>query len=165
MASSEWKPDPATDLHQSLEQNPMSTVHIYYDVPTATSPDPQDPRPVSYAAWWTSTPTPTFVSLSASSSGVDVGGPNVTGMAPIGVDYMLNNVSNHLNSWVGLPAADKAQKIYKYQAPGSNSVTATFNVRVTLEDATFRDQSYTIRATIDYTSGRDRLVLEVNLRR
>lgn len=165
MTASTWKPDPATDLHNTLEQNAMSTVHIYYDVPDAVDPDPQEPRTVSYAAWWTSTPIPTFVSLVASPSGVNVGGPNVTGMSPIGIDYMLNNVSHHLNTWVDLPAANKAQKIYKYQAPGSNSVTATFNVRVTLDDTTFRDQSYTIRASIDYTSGRDRLVLEVNLRR
>jgi hypothetical protein len=157
-----WTPVPATPLHGASEANPINVTITYV---ADTSVNPAAPQPTSYTASWISSPFPSLVTLTPALGPprLIVSGPNVTGMAPITVDYMIDNVPYQVNRWDDLPA--EAQQIYKYAISGINQVTAQFKVRANFANGSFIEQTYTLNATIDYSSGRDRLVSEIGLRR
>lgn len=164
-----WTPDPSVNLDQQSELASINE-SIYFDVPPWNPPDEMYPQPIWYDAWWTSVRIPPHVSLIPSSTQLVVVGPDVTGLAPITVSYMLNNVSHTVLTFDALPPPDKEQKLYNYIAPATNKAYATFMVRVTVEHPDTHEQAttqqeYTIEVTIDYTAGRNRLVQEVDLRR
>jgi hypothetical protein len=157
-----WTPEPATPLHSASEANPIN-VTIRYEADTSVNP--AAPQPTSYTASWLTSPFPSLVTLTPALGPprLIVSGPNVTGMAPITVDYLKDNVSYQVNRWDDLP--EDAQQIYKYTIAGINQVTVQFKVRASFANGSFIEQTYTIQATIDYSSGRDRLVQEIGQRR
>lgn len=155
-----WTPDPATPLFGGSEMAAVDIV-ITYTVDTAT--DPTAVPPINYSGVWLSASTPSDVTISGSAAGLHLSGPNAIGMGSFGLDYMTDKVSYHVTRWQDLP--DSAQEIYHYAAPGSNIVTADLQVSALFNVGAPVVQLFTFKATVDYSSGRDRLVLEINKRR
>lgn len=153
-----WTPDPAAPLFGLSEASPVNLTILY-------TPDVAgDAAPDSYSAVWTSTPIPNLVTFSSSAAGLALTGADATGMTPIALDYMKDKVSYRVTQWLALPA--DAQEIYHYATAASNTVTAQLKVTAYFSGTlTSMDQTFVFTATINYSSGRDRLVYEVNLRR
>jgi hypothetical protein len=159
-----WSPDPITPLHGVGEELPIS-VTITYEPDVEVPPLPE---PVSYTAEWITDPIPELVTLAPllSPPRLLVSGPNLIGMANIVVSYMTDNVSHTITQWDDLP--ESAQQIYLYQGPSTTLATAQFKVFAHYDELLElppEEQIYTVHAVVSYSSGRDKLVLEINLRR
>lgn len=155
-----WSPDAGTPLFGGSEAAAVDIIITY--VPDTTT-DPTATPPTGYSAAWITSPIPSLVTITGDVSGLHLSGPNATGMAPIGIDYVTDKVSYHIVGWDALP--DSAQEIYHFTAPGTNIVTAQLQVSAIYGTGAPVVQVFTFQATIDYSSGRDRLVLEINKRR
>lgn len=153
-----WTPSPATPVFAGSETLAVNVTVTYTPDAGAGAP-----TVTGYSAVWNDGPIPPQVSLAGGPAGVKLAAPNLIGMFPITVDYLLDGVPGQVTNWDDLPP--DAEDIYLYAAPPVNTVERHFTATAHLSDTTSVSAQFTVRVTADYSSGRDRLVLEVDARR
>ncbi len=152
-----WSPNPLTNLHQASESLPININLVYTPVDTGVFV-------TGYAVEWLPDQLiPTQVSLIPESNRICVIGDNVIGIVPIEVRYLLNRVPGQVTSWADLPA--EAQFIYRYTTSINNTLTTSLRATALLNVGGPVQAIYTIQVTANYSTGRDRLVQEINARR
>lgn len=153
-----WTPDPATPVFDASETAAANVAVTY------TPDDPLVEGTVTgYTAAWDDGPIPLQVVLAAGPAGVTLTAPNMTGMFPITVDYLRGGAPGQVTNWDDLPA--DAEDIYRFVAPTVNTVERHFTATAQRSVAGPISAQFTVRVTANYSTGRDRLVLEVDARR
>lgn len=152
-----WNPNPSINLHQASESLPI-------DVNLTYTPLDIGVFVTGYAAEWLPDQlVPTQVNLIAESNRIRVVGDDVIGIVPIEVRYLLNRIPGQVTSWADLPP--EAQFIYRYTTSLNNTLTASLQATAFLNVGGPVQAIYTIQVTANYSTGRDRLVQEIDARR
>ncbi|HEX5678793.1 MAG TPA: hypothetical protein VFX91_12580 [Alcanivorax sp.] len=152
-----WTPAPG-----ELFNLPETSTNVLYSVSVSVSDDLNPGLSVTgYEA--NITPSQTILDLDTTGD-VTVSADSLAGLFPVEfIDYLLNGNIERVTRWDDLPAA--AEDLIEYRPSSETAKTYTLNVTATLSDGSEEQAAYTMVVTQNWTTGRDRLVAEVNARR